>query len=335
MNDTLLRQWMMLREIPRHPRRIGTAALMDKLERAGYQTTQRTIQRDLVKLSEVLPLLADNTKPQGWSWQADVPQLDLPALEPQAALVFHLVEKYLKTVLPASTISYLAPWFKTAEGVLDNHGNGLSAWRDKVRVLPPGQPLHPPVMNPEDQAIVTQALLQDRCLSVLYRPRGEKGDKTYQVNPLGLVVRDHVLYLVCTLWDYEDIKQLVLHRILEAEILELPSRPIKGFNLDKYIEEGEFGYPMERGKKKIKLVADFDKRAARTFVERPLDLSQKVETVDENTLRLTASVADTRELRSWLLGFGSQVTVIEPAPLREEMFGIAQVSIRKYAANIE
>jgi predicted DNA-binding transcriptional regulator YafY len=313
MNDTLLRQWFMLREIPRHPRKIGTAALVERLERGGYQTTQRTVQRDLVKLSEVLPLLADNTKPQGWSWQADAAQLDLPALEPQAALVFHLAEKYLKSVLPASTIDYLSPWFKAAEGVLDSHGNGLSAWRDKVRVLPPGQPLHPPVMNPEIQATVTQALLQEKRLSVTYHPRGDKGDKRYEVNPLGLVVRDHVLYLVSTLWDYDDIKQLVLHRIRAAELLDdYPVRPIKGFNLDKYIEEGEFGYPIDKSKKKIKLVADFDKRAALTFIERPLDLNQKVEEIDENTVRLTAEVLDTRELRTWLLGFGGHIKVASP-----------------------
>ena len=312
MNDTLLRQWYMLREIPRHPRKIGTAALVERLERAGYLTTQRTIQRDLVKLSEVLPLLADNSKPQGWSWQAEVAQLDLPALEPQAALVFHLAEKYLKSVLPASTIDYLSPWFKTAEGVLDSQGNGLSAWRDKVRVLPPGQPLHPPVMDPEIQVTVTQALLREKRLSVTYHPRGDKGEKSYEVNPLGLVVRDHVLYLVCTMWDYQDIRQLVLHRIRSAELLDLSATPVKDFNIDKYIEEGEFGYPIERGKKKIKLVADFDRRAARTFIERPLDLNQKVENIDENTVRLTAEVYDTRELRSWLFGFGHTVTISEP-----------------------
>jgi predicted DNA-binding transcriptional regulator YafY len=316
MNDTLLRQWFMLREIPRHPRKIGTATLVERLERGGYQTTQRTVQRDLVKLSEVLPLLADNTKPQGWSWQADAAQLDLPALEPQAALVFHLAEKYLKSVLPASTIDYLSPWFKTAEGVLDSHGNGLSAWRDKVRVLPPGQPLHPPVMNPEIQATVTQALLQEKRLSVTYHPRGGKGDKQYEVNPLALVVRDHVLYLVCTLWDYDDIKQLVLHRIRAAELLDdYPARPIKGFNLDIYIEEGEFGYPIDKNKKKIKLVADFDKRAALTFIERPLDLNQTVEEIDENIVRLTAKVFDTRELRTWLLGFGEAIVNINVRPI--------------------
>lgn len=308
MNNTLMRQWSMLREIPRFPKRISSATLVERLESAGFPTTQRTVQRDLVKLSEVLPLLADNSKPQGWSWQADAQQLDLPSLEPQAALVFHMAEKYLQALFPASTTEYLAPWFSMAHKVLDNQGNGLSAWRKKVRVLPPGQPLHPPMMQPGVQDVVTQALLQDKRLYVTYRPRNQE-IKEYKANPLGLVVRDHVIYLVCTLRDYEDVKLLALHRIHRADLLDEPARKLKGFDLDKYIKEGKLGWPVEEGKK-IKLVADFAKDAALTFIERPLDLNQVVEDIDENTVRLTAEVMDTRELRTWLLGFGSRVKII-------------------------
>lgn len=312
--DTLLRHWRMLRAIPRFPRKISTSDLVKQLESAEFGITQRTVQRDLNKLSRVLPITSDDNKPQGWSWQADVPQLDLPALEPQAALMFHLVEKYLRPLLPATTVDYLAPWFRTADHVLDSTGNGLSAWRGKVRVLPSGQPLHPPVMAAQVQATVTQALFQEKRLAVTYHPRGEKGVRDYIVNPLGLVVRDHVMYLVCTLWDYENTMQLVLHRIKTAEVLDEPARITPGFDLDDYIDQGELGWRLSSGKK-ITLVADFARGAALTFIERPLDLKQVVQDIDENTVRLTAKVADTRELRTWLLGFGKRVVVQEPAGL--------------------
>jgi predicted DNA-binding transcriptional regulator YafY len=308
--DTLLRQWRMLREIPRYPRRITTADLVKRLDAAEFHVTQRTIQRDLNKLSSVLPLLSDNAKPQGWSWQADVPQLDLPALEPQAALMFHLAEKYLRPVLPASTVDYLAPWFKTADRVLDASGNGLSAWRDKVRILPPGQPLLPPAVQPHVPERVTQGLLQGKRILVRYRPRGSEREKEYLASPRGLVVRDHVMYLVCTLRDYTDIKQLVLHRVLSAELTDEPVLPLPGFNLDEYIAAGEFGWPTEG--RKIRLVADFDQRAAYVVMERPLSNSQTVEVVSDDTIRLTADVIDTYELKVWLRGFGSRVWVREP-----------------------
>lgn len=331
MNDTLLRHWHMLREIPRFPRRIDTTTLRERLRNAGYEATLRTIQRDLIKLSGPLPLLADNAKPQGWSWEANAQQMDLPTLEPQAALVFHLAERYLRPLLPASTLEYLSPWFRTASGVLDNQGNGLSEWRKKVRVLAPGQPLQPPVLDAGAQEVVTQALLQNRRMSVTYRPRNGKAGKDYVVNPLGLVVRDQTLYLVCTLWDYQDIKQLVLNRMHSAELMDESAKLLKGFNLDDYIAEGEFGVPAVSGKK-IRLVAEFSRGAAITIIERPMDKNQKVEDIDENTVRLTATVPDTSELRSWLLGFGNKVEVIEPEHLRSEIGQIVAELGRRYGA---
>jgi hypothetical protein len=87
-------------------------------------------------LSQVVPLISDDAKPQGWSWKADAAQLELPTLEPQAALTFQLVERYMQSLLPSSTLAYLQPWFKTARAVLNQHDTSIASWPDKVRVLP-------------------------------------------------------------------------------------------------------------------------------------------------------------------------------------------------------
>lgn len=329
-NDTLIRHWRMLREIPRYPRRISTADLQQRLAAAGFDTTIRTIQRDLIKLSASLPLVSDDSKPQGWSFEANTLQMDLPTLEPQAALIFHLAELHLQPLLPASTLKYLSPWFRTATGVLDNQGNGLSGWRKKVRVLSPGQPQKPPAINSDIQAIVTQSLLLGRRLDILYRPRtANYEEKRYEANPLGLVVRDQVIYLICTLRDYNDIRQLVLNRIAEAQLLETPARQIKDFDIDHYIAQGEFDWPLETSKT-IRLVARFDRIVASTFIERPLDPAQIVEDIDDNTVQLTATVLDTKEIRRWLMDFGAHAEVISPKSLRDEMKAIIRDMSQRY-----
>ncbi len=327
--DPLFRQMAMLQKIPRHPRRISTVELQEKLSAAGFPVDLRSIQRDLIKLSQKFPLLADGSKPQGWSWMADAEQMDVPSLEPQAALVFHMTEQYLRSLLPASTLAYLAPWFKQAVGVLDAQGNGLSKWRSKVRVLAPGQPLQSPATDGAAQAVITQALLEGKRVSVSYRPRNKDEAKEYVANPLGLVVRDQVIYLVCTLWDYEDIKQLVLHRIRSAELMDEAAKRPKGFNLDDYIVQGEFGWPAESGKT-IKLVADFSRSASVTVRERPLSKTQQMEELPDGGLRFTATVPDTRELRCWLLGFGAEVEVIAPRQLRAEIAKVATTLASRY-----
>jgi predicted DNA-binding transcriptional regulator YafY len=69
MADNFLRYLMLLREIPRAPRRVDTATLARRLEERGIDVTRRTLQRDLERLSATFPLACDDaTKPYGWSW---------------------------------------------------------------------------------------------------------------------------------------------------------------------------------------------------------------------------------------------------------------------------
>lgn len=329
MSDQLLRQWCMLRAIPRQPRRIDAKNLLDTVAASGFKTTLRTIQRDLVYLSTQLPLIADDAKPQGWSWRGDAPQLDLPTLEPLTALVFHLAEKHLCTLLPSTTLNFLNPWFNTANAVLDNQGNGLAEWRNKVRVLASGQPQIPPLVNSEIQNNVSQALLQNKQLQISYTPRLGEHSKDYVVNLLGLVVRNQSIYLVGTIGDYTDIRQLALHRIQAAQLTNVDiSRP-EGFDLDDYIQQGAFGWQIGHGNP-VRLVAKFSKAAALSITERLLEENQQTTENADGSVTLTASIADTRELRVWLLGFGDQAEILEPATLREEMVGIVQGMQRCY-----
>ena len=97
MPDTLQRQWAMLRLIPREPRRISVTDIQQKLAAADFYVTARTIQRDLQELSALFPLtIDDRNKPYGWSWTKDGRIFDLPGMDPQTALTFRLVEKFLQ-----------------------------------------------------------------------------------------------------------------------------------------------------------------------------------------------------------------------------------------------
>ena len=73
-HETLLRQWQMLRYIPRYPAKITATQLKAKLDSEDFNVTKRTVERDLMDLSRAFPLtLDDRSKPYGWSWQKDAP----------------------------------------------------------------------------------------------------------------------------------------------------------------------------------------------------------------------------------------------------------------------
>lgn len=312
MTDTLLRQLTMLRQIPRQPRKVDAGTIHNQLAAMGYHINVRSIQRDLNKLSTIVPLIADNAKPQGWSWRADTAPLDIPALDPQAALTFKLVEGYMAALLPQSTREYLSPWFNAAGKVLEQQADRIGKWPDKIRVVPRGQPLLPPTIAPGVQSAVYECLLEEKRLTITYQARGATEAKDYEINPLALVVRDPMVYLVATVKDHDNPLHFLLHRISGVQLLDVPARRPKDFDLDQHINSGELGWPQGGA---IRLVADFDRMAAVHLYETPLSKDQVITEVDENTLRVKASVVDTQDLRAWLRSFGEQATVKRPIAL--------------------
>src|ERR1035438_739292 len=186
MSDTLLRQWELLRAIPRAPRKIDVAALMTKLETAGYKTTKRSIQRDLNLLSGVFPLICDDrSQTFGWSWSGDAPTFDLPAMDGPTALTVRLIEQFIPTLLPPTIRELFAPQFARARAVLNaNPDNALRQWADCVRVVPREMPLLAPKFDNDAVRVVYDALLAGRRFASNYRSRANETDevKTYEVN---------------------------------------------------------------------------------------------------------------------------------------------------------
>jgi len=312
-----MRQWQMLRLIPRQPFKISTSELMQGLADEGFETTPRTLQRDLVRMSSIYPLLCDDRdKPFGWSWSRDANVHEVPGIDSDTALAFYLAEKHLEPLLPRTTIKRLEPHFKRAEEVLDqaDADKGNPAWRNKVRVLHRGPALKSPFIDADVQSAVYDALLRNRKLDVAYLPRGADVAKQYELNPLGLVLKDGLFYLVCSMWDYTDIRLITLHRMNTATVMDIPCAAPDGFDLDAYIASGELDFAIGG---EIKLKARISRQIAIHLEERPLHEDQKLTPCDDDTYLLETTAQDTNELRWWLLGFGSGVEVLEPANLRE------------------
>jgi hypothetical protein len=69
----------MLSLLPRSPRAVDTATLEQRLREQGVRVNRRSIQRDLVALSGLFPIVCDErSKPYGWAWAEDGPALQVP-----------------------------------------------------------------------------------------------------------------------------------------------------------------------------------------------------------------------------------------------------------------
>ena len=330
--DTLYRQWLMLAKIPRYPRRIAVLDLKQILAAEGFEIDVRTVQRDLDKLSVSFPLNYDTQgRKNYWYWIEAASIQDLPGMEPATALAFEMAESYLSPILPKATLDLLQPYFQRAKEVLQTASHSrLKKWPDKVAVINRGPCLLKPVINPEIQQIIYEALLSEKQIHATYKPRSKKKALEYQIHPLGIVNRHSVIYLVCTLWNYQDIKQLALHRFISAEIIEEKSCQPDSFNLAGYVKyDNQFAYPITD--KPIKLKVLFEQTIAQHLFETPLTKDQSLIAQQDGRLLLEANIMDTLELRWRLNGFGSQVEVLAPSSLRNYYQDQAKLLADQYA----
>ncbi|MEK5768527.1 WYL domain-containing protein, partial [Acinetobacter schindleri] len=94
-------------------------------------------------------------------------------------------------------------------------------WINRVRIVPASQPLIPPVVDRAAQQAIYEGLLQDKQIECVYRARVNQGeDKTYILNPLALVQKGAVIYLICTRHDKTEVQTFALHRFKSAKVLE-------------------------------------------------------------------------------------------------------------------
>lgn len=317
--DTLPRQWQMLRMVPRYPQKITAKSLHEKLQAEQFDVTKRTVERDLLALSEMFPLVSDERdKPYGWSWSKDAPVFDLPGLSHNEALTLAMVEQHLNSLLPSSTLSQLQPYFKAARQHLSAipQNERARSWLNKVRTVPPSQPLLPPNVKPAVQHTVYEALLADKQLEIEYLKRGEDKAVKYRIHPLAAVQRGPITYLYCRVFDYEDLRTLALHRIQSATMLEEAAKAPPGFSIDEAINNGKFGFGEG---KEIRLEAIFCNGAGDHLFETPLSNNQTLTELEDGNIKLIATVADTPQLAWWLLGLGDGVEVVKPAALRQSI----------------
>lgn len=301
------RQWLLLQHI-RRGSWIGTAELQQRLQREGVDVNLRTIQRDLNALAEKFPLEPNGLSPQGWRWKQDAPLMSLPHMTSGQALTFMMVEQHLQNLMPASVRDELRPWFDCARQQVKQGAAGIHRWANMVRIVPATQPLIPPVIDEDALHTVQEALLTGRRLDALYESRSKKAALNLEIDPLALVQRGPVLYLIATGKSLssgestEEVRRFALHRFRKAWLRDEKSRQPKGFVLDEFLAKGGLGFG-DGKMRKLKVI--FSREAGEHLYESRLSEDQKITELPDGRLEVRATVADTPQLEWWLKAMGA------------------------------
>ena len=290
--ETSIRLIKLLTYIPKYPAKRSLSNFKEHLESLGYEVTDRTIQRDLLKLEKYFPLLCDDRNPPyGWSWQEDAKEINLSAMDKVEALSLSLAEKYLEPLMPIENYERIRNLFDRANNTLESSEQSqLKKWRDRVRVLPQSQRLEPPLINQEVQSNIYDALLNGEQLDVQYLKANSKLAKKRTVNPLGIVLMGIVHRLICTMDpDFKIIRHLPLHRFKTANANGETSIEPENFDIDDYLDKESLSFL--RTEKKIKIELLFRGNTGFHLSETPVSKDQKYKEEKNGKIRISCPLS--------------------------------------------
>lgn len=305
-SETVILAIELLRRIPKN-HKVTANELHQQLRDIGIDRDIRSIQRQLETLSEHFDIERDDrNKPYGYKWKEQSQGLSLPILSKQEALILALAEDHLSKFLPASLVNSMDSFFQQARYNLgSNQQKQLEReWLSKVRVVSTTQPLLPPKIREGVFEEISNALYTNQWLTVSYENRFKELKQDKKIMPLGLAQQGPRLFLVCRFKGYDNERTLAIHRIRTAKASTTTFEGPKDFDLEQYDNNGQFGFG---NGKKIKLTIKISHGAGWHLKETPLSTDQTIEKLDDDWLRITATVVDTAQLDWWLRGFGDGI----------------------------
>lgn len=338
MNDQIYRQLQILQWVPRYPGRITIGQIEDKMLDHGVAVSQRTLQRDIETLSQLFIGLSNvryRDHSVGWYWSVDAPFLNLTGMTIHQALAFNLINKFLGPLFPPTTLNELHPFFEQAEATLHSlNNNPLRAWPKKIAVVHPLHPRQLPPIDPAVQKVVIDALLTEHQLHIVYGPSFGK-TKSYRLNPLGILLRGTITYLIATKDTTDEIRLFTLHQIREATIDASPITGNAEYDLDELVDDSQMGFDWSQGgsyrRTRLKMLIDW--KLAKEITHKPLVHDQSIVDYDASRKLFTASIQETGQLFWWLIEHGERAEVLEPLSLRNKVIKKIRGLATRYAVN--
>lgn len=293
------------------------------------EVSERTIYRDMEALSSAgVPVYAERGSGGGWSL-LEAYRTDLNGLSEAEAQTLFLAN-------PSHLLSDLG-WRQTAETALIKLLAALpgSQRRDAEFVR---QRIHIDVAgwrgSTEDVSVLPtlqEAIWQERKLALTYR-RGDGATVERQVEPLGLVAKGSVWYLVAAV--EAEPRTYRVSRVQAAEVMtESFVRP-ETFDLAAYWAES-----------KAQFIADLPRYPATLRVD-PTILPRlrfsgrfaRIQQIDppeaDGWQRVVMQFDTMDEASGYVVGFGSKIEVVEPPELREQVINLAKSVVAFYTAAV-
>lgn len=312
--EILARQFRLVIQLHRHPRGVSSEKLA-----ASLHSSRATIDRDLKALRDKVGLKITRSRRGGEVWH----QLnDLP-------LAF-----------VSATPLQLAALRMAREALAELDGTQLLRELDDVLALLPSQPrrhlgFEVGERRPGSQAhivrIIDQAIAAERQVQINTRVASRGGQlETYDVDPLTLRFVDDTLYLYAWAVNRADTRTFKVARIVAAIVLDTPSTKRAHLRSERAFRNAVKAWSGEPTQVRVRLAAPI----AWMVHEYPLIAGQRVLPEDDGSVVVDATVAGIREVSRWVLSWGRNAEVLEPASLRALLVAELDGALARYGPTV-
>lgn len=321
--DQLSRQWRLLQLIDR-----ATGVSIDDAARE-LECTRRTIFRDLNVLEKVFPIYRDGSaeSPRTVLRLQEDFRRRLPLKLTLSELVALLMSRDLLAPLGATVLGQsIDSAYDKIRSILSRDAVLLiERMRDVVGVRAFGAKLQE--ASAEHLPRIQTALSERRALHVRYHSFKRDVETERRIDPYHLTWFDGGLYLIGHCHIRREVRIFAVERMREVRPLAARFEVPADFDPAAYLRDA---LGIIRGTQ-VTVRVRFEEPVARYIRERLWHPSQQVQELPGGRLEMRLRVADTLEVRRWILGYGPMAEVVEPAAMREALRAEAEALARLLA----
>jgi len=323
-SQQLLRQWKLLQMLAES--RFGI--LLTDLA-TQFEVSDRTIRRDLVLLQAAGFKIEELNGDQGrkrWKMKSFAEQTGFTVtellsilvaqrfLEPLAGTPFwtgmHRVYNKIRHALGEQAIRYL----HKLSGSLHATSVGASDYSQRGGMI--------------DQLILA---IEDRLITLIVYQSDQATEPVEQeVYPQGFVFHRGSLYLIAWSSRRGEIRTFKMDRIEDVHVTKIPAVVPDEFDLEEWLEHS-FGVFRSGNTELLTIRVHFSRDVARYVRESRWHRSQKLFPQSDGSLIVDFQLADTQEIKRWIMSFGPSATVLEPPELVDEIQSDLMRMLEAYA----
>lgn len=294
---------------------------------SDIEVSTKTIHRDLEFMRDrlMLPLEYDKAH-NGYYYTEEVsafPTVNITEGELFALLVAEkALQQYRGTTFEKPLLSAIK---KLESSLPDTISLNMGDWEQSISFRTSAEQ----ILDLEIFDQLAKATSQRRQLKLAYRKPGKRETEPRLIDPYHLANINGEWFLFAYDHDRRDIRTFVPSRIQRVEATGKTFPPPKKFSVEKRLRDS-FGVHSAEGE--FGVVIQFNEAVADYIREKKWHSSQELRELKSGGVELRLKLSSLAEVQRWILGWGSQAVVIQPAELIASVREAAQKIVENYQA---